>query len=246
MNHIDNLNNVVDWLKTAPLHDLRDVNTLAAKVGQTGLCYDNRSSPQDASKSLYGDDVKYMISHCNRHGLWQTPLQFAAFLVFLSEQRVFTLCEIGTCTGYTSTFAAAYLQRFGLTKLDTFDIFQIVQPELQQFWKDHAIPVSYTVCDADSIPKHMAPSYDVMFIDGDHSYQWVQHDFRMYGKMAKFVAFHDINDAFCEGVVRLWKEIKQVHSNDAEFHEFLQHPNNFNLMGIGVLKWKVADEFNLI
>jgi predicted O-methyltransferase YrrM len=56
---------------------------------------------------------------------------------------------------------------------------------------------------------------DYMFIDGDHTYAGVQHDFQMYAPLVRsggIVAFHDIvvhkGETDCE-VSKFWTEIKQ-------------------------------------
>lgn len=63
--------------------------------------------------------------------------------------------------------------------------------------------------------------YDVVFIDGDHSYAGVLEDWRFAQRLQgpRLIAFHDIADAVkhrregCE-VDRLWAEIKQTHKTD--------------------------------
>lgn len=52
--------------------------------------------------------------------------------------------------------------------------------------------------------------YEVIFIDGDHSYEAVCADFRNYGKFAtRAIVLHDISGSQ-EGCVRLWRELKGV------------------------------------
>jgi len=79
---------------------------------------------------------------------------------------------------------------------------------------------------------------DVLFIDGDHTYDGVKRDFEMYSPFVKrggLIAFHDIVDhppeTGCE-VNRFWNEIKR------NFHhvEIVSQPSQ-GWAGIGVLTY---------
>lgn len=79
--------------------------------------------------------------------------------------------------------------------------------------------------------------YDVVFIDGDHSYQGVKLDWQYYGSMGKTVIFHDIRkpqppENMSLEVWKFWDELKawnQVKVN-RPIEEFLAPGSK---MGIG-------------
>lgn len=58
----------------------------------------------------------------------------------------------------------------------------------------------------------LAP-FDVILIDGDHSYAGVLSDWNNYGHLGRMIAFHDIagDDRWSAGPKRLWAELKPKH-----------------------------------
>jgi predicted O-methyltransferase YrrM len=77
---------------------------------------------------------------------------------------------------------------------------------------------------------------DLLFIDGDHTYDGVKHDFHLYAPLVRkggVVAFHDIaehpRDTGCE-VSRFWNETKQQYP-----YEEIVEDRNQGWAGIGIL-----------
>jgi predicted O-methyltransferase YrrM len=87
--------------------------------------------------------------------------------------------------------------------------------------------------DEETLKKVSDRKYDLLFIDGDHSYEGVKKDFEMYSPLVRkggLVAFHDILSE--EGVNRFWNEIKRARYESQEIINNVRKKP----LGIGVLK----------
>ena len=71
--------------------------------------------------------------------------------------------------------------------------------------------------------------FDLILIDGDHSYNAVKADFEIYGEHAKNIVFHDIAAPALD-VKYVWGEITRIHKNVKTFIEDIDP-----VMGIGIL-----------
>jgi len=78
---------------------------------------------------------------------------------------------------------------------------------------------------------------DLLFIDGDHTYQGVKRDWETYSPLVReggIVVFHDIVEHFhlpdCR-VDLLWNELKQTH----RYEEFIGAEDDLSWGGIGVI-----------
>jgi predicted O-methyltransferase YrrM len=74
---------------------------------------------------------------------------------------------------------------------------------------------------------------DFLFIDGDHTYEGVKKDFKMYSPLVKdgrIIAFHDIVSGpqnLVGGVPQFWQEIKKKY-------KYLEIVEDWNQRGYGI------------
>lgn len=196
----------INLIKNSKIDDLLDESYLIKLLDQIGLV--------KSDSGLY---------------VYQDPVEFAKYLITLSKH--FPICsylEIGTAWGGSFIVTVEYLRklnknfrvaiacdikkyRFSLniySKVNKYILYYIIDSQTPAFKQ---------------IAKH---KFDLVFIDGDHSYNAVKNDFYSV-KDVSLIGFHDILDPNA-GVKYFWDEIKHSKRN---YFEFDQSGN----MGIGLL-----------
>lgn len=158
-------------------------------------------------------------------GIWQIPDQLASLCILLRNYKIESFLEIGTWTGYTFTFISNFLEKNN-KEIELFSC--DVKDKRQVFPKNANFILGNSY-------KFIEKSFDLVFIDGDHSYEWVKKDYENVGRRAKICVFHDIvsPSKSCEGVVNFWSEIKNNFDKNKIF-EFTSCGEGRNL-GIGVV-----------
>lgn len=178
-----------------------------------------------ATEEVYGSEMKYGTG--DHTGVWQEPTQSSKFLVWLSQQYVKTMLEVGSWNGCWALFMSCYLSRFGLEKAISIDIEDTVLPEVRRLGRKYAL--TFQQCGSDVYAGKM---FDFVFLDGGRARDVVLSHWDNVGQHGNVVAFHDINCRFAPEIGKIWRE--QFKQRGVEY---LHHDKGYgyDVFGIGVV-----------
>ena len=219
----------VQLIKESDLNDLKNSDYLEGLIVNLGFNTEIlREQPQ--------------IVKDNGGGLliWQYPNQFSKYLCLLNAQNVSSYIEIGCRWGGTFVLTNEYLKRFNnVTKSVAVDI--IDSPVLNYCMLNNETQFIKVNSQSQEFAGYMKNNkFDLIFIDGDHSYEGVKSDYEICKNSGKIYVFHDIVNSVCPGVVTFWNELKINEQNAYDFYEFTeQYEDVWNdthqtFLGIGV------------
>jgi len=224
----------IQRIKSTPLNILRDPKKLAKMIAEFGL---NENMKEFLSPSLY--------KYCSKEGLstTQLPNQFAEYLVEMSMRSITSYLEIGVRFGGAFIITVEYLKRFN-ANFHTAVCLDIKPPqpnlikygEYQDFIFMH---INSQKPEAREWMKHR--EFDLILIDGDHSYEGCKSDYELVRGKGKIIALHDM--VMIDGVIRVWEEVRMNYMfastfvqqyEDAvitriDFQDYKKH------LGIGIL-----------
>ena len=141
-------------------------------------------------------------------GIEQNPHELATFVIAMQELGVQSVLEIGT--GYKA----------GLAQFIHYDLgWQVVSVDIRDY--GHAFEgITFIIGQYEADRQ-----FDLVFIDGEHTYEAVRHDLADYGAYAtRAWAFHDIAGLRdCGGVAQYWRDIAYTKAGKLRkgFHEVI-------------------------
>lgn len=234
----------VERMKTTPLEKLKNVHFLHDFIISAGLHASGGDGRHDNEEYEWPKTLDAFVGRGLQ--IWQYPTQFSKYLVFLSQFQIKSHLEIGVAYGGTFVFSAEYLNRLN-SSLTSYCI-DVVSPSL--LIEHYARKRSFTYVNAKSseLFDHLDPqtSFDLVFVDGDHSKEGVMRDFDLIKDRADIIAFHDIVNFKTVGAIEAWDWLKTQFVADYDFFEFIdQYPEIISkqpgkrFFGIGVAVKKV-------
>lgn len=175
----------------------------------------------------FGEDEKFKNPSVDMAGIYQTPNQTGKVLVYLSDFEINSYCEVGTFQGGGFLFVSEYLRRFNPEiKCLTIDPTNFLNPEIREIIESE-MWLSFKAMTSDQIA---GEEFDLCFLDGDHSSEWVKKDWENLGKHAKICMIHDIQEVSCPGVVEFWETVKGKKPIT-----FLDYTSEKPSQGIGII-----------
>lgn len=163
--------------------------------------------------------------------IWQYPNQFSKYMNrILAKYPITSYLEIGCRWGGTFVLTMEYLKKVqaqaqaqgqagicGVAvdiETSTVQEYCDMYPSQASFLKMNSLSQEFKDYMSDK-------RFDLVFIDGDHSYEAVIADFETTKDHGSIFVFHDISSpAVCPGVGKAWHEIKASYADDFDFYEF--------------------------
>ena len=175
----------------------------------------------------------------------QKPKEFFGILQFLESEIIKNIVEIGVWKGGTTVLWSKVVEKHG-GRIIAIDI-KKQKDNIFDKCKNVTFIEDDSSCQSTvNFVKQQFKHIDLLMIDGDHSYNGIARDFKIYAPLVKkdgFIVFHDIIDSAERRknkcfVGQFWNEIKNKYFHiefiDPTFASSTRAP--VETMGIGLLQ----------
>lgn len=216
-----NIKAVQNLIQCLPLEALKSPDVVANLVRAFGIV--------QWGPPVFGDDEVFKNPFPNMAGIYQTPDQLGKALVYLSGFEIKSYLEVGVFQGGCFLFVSEYLRRFNPEiQCLGIDPTGFLNDEIREIidlsdWLRHAALTSEQI---------QGRKYDLVFIDGDHSAEWIKRDWENVGRHAATCMLHDIQETTCPHIIEFWKGLKGKGKTTVEF---LDCSTESPLNGIGII-----------
>lgn len=174
--------------------------------------------------------------------IWQYPNQFSKYASLIAEHspKIKTYMEIGCRYGGTYIFHVEMLKKLNSKFSNGIAIDIIEESQLLCEYNNTSNSLSSFLrinSGSDEFKSLLSGKvFDLVFIDGDHSYLGVKNDADITFDISNIQVFHDITSDACPGVPQYWSEHKEKHFQTHNFYEFTEQYESVsgNYLGIGV------------
>lgn len=237
----------------------------AELIRRTGLTPDKRNPYGNESASMLPltEDVEKLIASgwpAAPVGLWQIPNQLGCAMAALKDMQINSYFDIGTWSGWTSSFIVSGLKRYAELDGRSFDS-RIFTTDIKD-WRDSCVAKihesigvrqfiwpekvghdwTFSVTNVTKLQDQLPKKIDLCFIDGDHRYDGLRRDICQFKDRCKYLMFHDIVDSKVSVSV-LWERAKRGWKENPVW-ECKQQPEGIatsgadqqRIMGIGIMR----------
>lgn len=165
-------------------------------------------------------------------GLEQNEQELSMLTDFIKKKKINSFLEIGLAKGDLQRYMMDLgLQCFGVTpdKKDSHEGLYVAYGLSQS--SEVIGSVEQFMSRVTPTEDNPEPIFDLIFVDGDHSYEAVKADYKNYKGLCRYMAFHDcLGLRNCEGVAKFWSELKSKY----QFIEFIADDKKY-ASGIGIV-----------